>query len=246
MRLQLQTWCEVEQYLEQSTGILIPIGSTEQHGPNGLIGTDALTAEKVAQTIGEEQGVLVAPTINVGMAQHHMAFAGSMTLRPSTLLAVIGDTVSSLVTHGFTHMMFINGHGGNVATLDSAYSEIYAKYSFASQECPVNCKTVNWYTGRRIGELSRKLYGSAEGHHATPSEVAFTYFLHPDHNKNVTLSPEQAPYGTIRDAANYREQFPDGRIGSNPGLATAEDGEKVWRAAVDDVYEKYESFLSEA
>lgn len=242
MRLQLQTWCEVEKYLEQCTGILVPIGSTEQHGPNGLIGTDALTAEKVAQTIGEEQGVLVAPTINVGMAQHHMAFTGSMTLRPSTLIAVIQDVIASLVRHGFTHVMFVNGHGGNVNPLESAFSEIYADYSLSNQDCPVKCKNVNWYTGRRVGELSRKLYGSAEGHHATPSEVAFTYFLHPDHIKDVAMAPKQAPYGAIRDAADYRQQFPDGRIGSNPGLATPEDGEKVWRAAVGDVYEKYLEF----
>lgn len=245
MRLQLQTWCEVEKYLEQSTGILIPIGSTEQHGPNGLIGTDALTAEKVALTIGEEQGVLVAPTINVGMAQHHMAFTGSMTLRPSTLIAVIEDIVSSLVSHGFTHLMFINGHGGNVASLDAAFSEIYAKYSFSNRECPVQCKTVNWYTGKRVGELSRLLYGNAEGHHATPSEVAFTYFLHPEHVKDVTMSPEVAPYGAIRDALDYRSQFPDGRIGSNPSLANPADGKRVWRAAVDDVFEKYQGFIGE-
>ena len=168
-----------------------------------------------------------------------------MSLRPSTLMAVIVDTVTSLISHGFTHLMFINGHGGNVSTLDSSYSEIYARYSFNDQKCPVACKTVNWYTGKRIGELSRELYGSAEGHHATPSEVAFTYFLHPDHVKDVVMEPEQAPFGAIRDAANYREQFPDGRIGSNPALATPEHGERVWRAAVDDVYEKYQMFLAE-
>jgi creatinine amidohydrolase len=174
-----------------------------------------------------------------------MAFTGSMTLRPSTLIAVIEDIVSSLVSHGFTHLMFINGHGGNVASMDAAFSEIYAKYSFSNRECPVQCKTVNWYMGKRVSELSRLLYGNAEGHHATPSEVAFTYFLHPEHVKDVTLSPEVAPYGTIRDALDYRRQFPDGRIGSNPSLATPADGKRVWRAAVDDVFEKYQGFIGE-
>ena len=83
MQLHLQTWTEVEAYLEKSRGIIVPIGSTEQHGPNGLIGTDAICAEVVARAVGEAAGALVAPTISVGMAQHHMAFTGSMTLRPA-------------------------------------------------------------------------------------------------------------------------------------------------------------------
>ena len=53
MQLQLCTWAEVEDHLKNSTGIIVPIGSTEQHGPNGLIGTDALTAELIARGIGE-------------------------------------------------------------------------------------------------------------------------------------------------------------------------------------------------
>ena len=79
MRLQHMTWMEVDAYLKDNKGIIVPIGSTEQHGPIGLIGTDALCGEWFARGAGDLAGALVAPTINVGMAQHHMAFTGSMT-----------------------------------------------------------------------------------------------------------------------------------------------------------------------
>ena len=59
MQLQLKTWPFVEDYLKTKTGIIIPIGSTEQHGPTGQIGTDALTAEMVGRGVGEKVGALV-------------------------------------------------------------------------------------------------------------------------------------------------------------------------------------------
>ena len=173
MLLQLCTWQEVEERLADSTGIIVPIGSTEQHGPNGLIGTDALCAEVIAKEVGEAEDALVAPTISVGMAQHHMAFAGSMTLRPSTLIAVLRDNVQSLVRHGFTRFYFINGHGGNVATVNAAFSEIYAESSLDADHGnrPVpRCKLQNWYDAPGVRRISREVYGAAEGSHATPSE----------------------------------------------------------------------------
>ena len=149
MQLALSTWHEVEEYLRTSRGIIVPIGSTEQHGPNGLIGTDHLDAEFVSKGVGDEIGALVAPTLTIGMSQHHMGFAGSVTLRPSTLIAVVGDVVTSLMKHGFERFLFINGHGGNIATVTAAFDEIYAASSMRGpgESSPVRCKMVGWWQG---------------------------------------------------------------------------------------------------
>ena len=163
MLLHLQTWPDVETYLATSRGIIIPIGSTEQHGPNGLIGTDAICAEVIGRGVGEEAGALVAPTISVGMAQHHMAFTGSMTLRPSTLIAVLRDTVESLARHGFDSFYFINGHGGNIATINAAFSEIYAETSLErgrdgkGNEAGIRCRLKNWWEAPQVVPISREL-----------------------------------------------------------------------------------------
>jgi len=82
MLLHLSSWPEIEDYLTRSRGIVIPIGSTEQHGPTGLIGTDAICPEVIAKRASDEAGFLVGPTFNVGIAQHHLGFPGTMTLRP--------------------------------------------------------------------------------------------------------------------------------------------------------------------
>jgi creatinine amidohydrolase len=250
VQLQLSTWPEVEAYLARSRAIIIPIGSTEQHGPNGLVGTDALTAEAVARAVGDATGALVAPTINVGMAQHHMAFPGSMTLRPSTLIAVVRDNVLSLARHGFERFYFINGHGGNIATVTAAFSEIYAEASLAGRAGDVGnkaglvCRLRNWWESAAIKSLSRELFGDAEGSHATPSEVSLTWFLHPEAAKPMTLDPPVAPRGGFTDAEDYRRNFPDGRIGSNPGLSTVEAGRRLYAAAVEALTADYRAFAA--
>jgi len=123
IRLQLRSWPEVEEYLKRSKGVIVPLGSTEQHGPTGAIGTDALTAEAVALEVGRRTGVLVTPAQAFGMAEHHLGFAGTMSLQPSTLLAVMHDLVLSLARHGFERIYVINGHGGNIATCKAAFAQ---------------------------------------------------------------------------------------------------------------------------
>ena len=79
IRLALRSWPEVDDYLNHCKGVILPLGSTEQHGPTGAIGTDALTAEAVALEVGRRTGVLVTPTQAFGMAEHHLGFAGTMS-----------------------------------------------------------------------------------------------------------------------------------------------------------------------
>lgn len=248
MRLQLCTWPEVEAYLKTSSGIIMPIGSTEQHGPTGFIGTDAICPELIAAEIAEKTGAMTAPTINVGMAQHHLGFAGSMALRPTTLIAVIRDCVQSLARHGFDRFFFINGHGGNVPTMQAAFSEIYGERSFhdGGNRPQVRCEFRNWWKIKSVVEIADELFGEAEGFHATPSEVALSYYGYPDDAERVgkaKLTSKRAPVGPIYDADDFRRRYPDGRIGSDPSLATPEIGGRLLGAAAEELARDYEAFL---
>jgi len=243
MFLQRTTWPEIEAYLKHSTGIVIPIGSTEQHGPTGLIGTDAICPETIAEGMADA-GILVAPTLSIGMAQHHLAFPGSITLRPATLMAVVRDVVASLAVHGFTHFYFLNGHGGNIATVNAAFAEIWADATLARRASGLSMKLGNWFAGKRVRSLARDLYGEAEGAHATPSEIALTWYAHPESVRRDPLEPVRAPDGPIRDAVDYRRHFPDGRIGSEPHLAAPEHGERFYEAGLADALEDYRQFLA--
>ncbi len=246
MLLHLSTWLEVETYLQRSQGLILPIGSTEQHGPTGLIGTDAICAEAIAKGVGEATQALVAPTINVGMALHHTAFPGSMSLRPSTLILVIRDYLVSLTRAGFTKFFFINGHGGNMATLKAAFSEVYEVLTDLNlpNSDRVQCRLANWFMCGSVYQLAKDLYGNQEGSHATPSEVALTQYVYPDAIKQAPLSAEVASGHPIYGAIDFRRQYPDGRMGSNPALATPEHGRQFYEAAVKELSNSYLEFLN--
>lgn len=240
------TWPEVQAHLDSTRGILIPIGSTEQHGPTGLIGTDALTAEGLAVAAAETLKAIVAPTIAVGMAQHHLGFPGSASLRPSTLIAVVRDIITSMASYGFERFFFVNGHGGNIAPVSAAFSEIYAEASFSGRASKTRCALFNWWEAKGLSSLVRELYGDQEGAHATASEVALAAHYHPGQLRQTPLHPVVAPPDQpFFDAADYRRRFPDGRIGSNPALSREEHGARIHEVAVADIVARYRAFTAD-
>jgi creatinine amidohydrolase len=104
---------QVEEYLQRDDRIVLPIGSTEQHGYLSLE-TDNILAERVSAEAADPLGVLVLPVLAYGLTPSFAAYPGSPTLRLETFLSVLRDLLDSLYGQGFRRFLVINGHGGNL------------------------------------------------------------------------------------------------------------------------------------
>ena len=113
---------DIQEYLNTKDTILIPMASTEQHGPHLPLKTDMVTAEEVARRVGHKIQVLYTPCIWTGYSPQHMhepgLGRGTITIRAETLLNLLYDVGRSLIHHGFNRLIFINGHGSNVKVVD--------------------------------------------------------------------------------------------------------------------------------
>lgn len=109
------TWVEVQELLTRTDMVIIPVGSIEQHGPQGPLGTDFLSGVERAKLVAQYTDVLVAPILLVGNAPYHIAFPGSLSLSEETLQRVYVEAVQSLIKQGFKRFLFLNSHGGNQA-----------------------------------------------------------------------------------------------------------------------------------
>lgn len=119
--LQDLTWQEVEAHLAEDDVALVPIGSTEQHGPAGCLGVDTLVAITLVEDAAQRTGAVCAPPLWYGDSSHHGGFAGTLSLRPDTLVLVVRDICRSLAKHGFRKIILVNGHkGSNLPALTSA------------------------------------------------------------------------------------------------------------------------------
>ncbi len=129
--IERMTWEEVDQRIAAGVdAVLIPIGTTEQHGPHMPLDTDCLIARALSERAAaraEEDGlsVLVAPTLNVTLSWYHMQFPGSMRLQTPTFLQVFREVCDSLAHHGLENLVAVNGHGGNVAALTVAVNHYF-------------------------------------------------------------------------------------------------------------------------
>ena len=112
MRIAEINWMRVTEYLASDDRAVVPLGSTEQHAYLSL-GTDAILAERVAAEAAEPLGVPVFPALAYGITPYFRAFPGTVSLRVSTYIALVGDVLDALAGQGFRRIVLVNGHGGN-------------------------------------------------------------------------------------------------------------------------------------
>ncbi|MCP4543159.1 MAG: creatininase family protein [Chloroflexi bacterium] len=233
MLLSEMTWQEVAAYLENDDRIIVPIGSTEQHGPRAVIGTDYLVPDGIAAEAGRRAGVVAAPVIPYGMALHHMAFPGTISLRPSTLLRVVYDVLASLSRHGFRRVLILNGHGGNTSSLMSGVAEANDVYD------NLLIKTKPWWDLASVLTVLAEAFGDRDGAHGTAGETSLVMALHPGIVSEEPVEMTPLKRGDIwPHASRWAERYPDGSAGADVNLASAEWGQRLFEAAVTDLVQE--------
>ena len=165
MRLAERSWTDVDA-LDTDLAV-VPVGSTEQHGPHAPLGTDTLTARAVADAGVDAcaHDVVVTPAIPVGVAEEHRQFTGTLWVAPDTFRTYVRDVVASLAHHGFDRVVLVNGHGGNVDALREVAGEI-------TRHDDSYAVPFTWFDS--VGE------DSSEMGHGGPLETSFLLATHPD------------------------------------------------------------------
>ena len=222
--LKLSIWQDVEEYLTRRTDVVLPIGSSEQHGPSGPIGTDLIVAEELANELGEERHCAVAPALPFGVSGLHSAFPGTVSLRPMTMMALVRDAVAGLWKQGFRRFLLVNGHPGSAASLESAALQLNADLP------EIRCSVFNWWEHAEVKAVLLELFGGAEGHHATPGELSLVRKFYPrgvlDLPPMERFEPSMPP--PAWSPADFRARHPDGRVGSDPSLASGNSGDRIF------------------
>lgn len=112
MRVEAMNWMQVEARAAVDDRCIIPLGSTEQHAYLSLA-TDTILAGKVAEDAAAPLGIPVFPALPYGMVSTFLAYPGTVSLKLSTYLALMGDLLDSVYRSGFRRIVLVNGHGGN-------------------------------------------------------------------------------------------------------------------------------------
>lgn len=240
------TWLEVERALTETRTVLIPHGSIEQHGAHLPLGADTYQGDEIAKRVvrslaAEGYLCVAAPTIPFGVAPYHMGFPGTITLKPTTAIALVEEICESYYRHGFRNFVLIMAHGGNWPILQAVAQTL-------SDDLPdAHAVALNWLKEQAAhyprllkaadprgeshsgeGETSRMLV-------STPHLVQMDEARPVQDERAKKMETHDHPLlggGVYHGARDFRKATPWGNIG-DPRLASAETGEQLYQVIAD-------------
>jgi len=229
-------------YAERGATVLIPVGAIEQHGPHLPVEMDIYAAERVSTAAAREfDDVLVAPSIPWGLSHAHVELGGTISLTPTTMLALANDVTETLLRSGFRRQAWINGHHGNKPILGLVMYEAKRKHG-------LSIGTITYYdlAAAEFAEARTSAVGGSG--HACEFETSLLSHLAPGmvgDPQGIRRPIEARTPRDFRDLTDagqtaigytFAERFPEGIMG-DPTVATAETGARIWEAAVQGIVE---------
>ncbi len=202
---------EIASRLEQRALVLVPCGSTEQHGPHLPTSTDFLASLAICDLVAAELGGLVLPGMQFGVTPIHMGFAGTVSLSAATFEQVLYEMVASLSSHGVREVAFVNWHEGNIASLGNLGSRL-------TQELGMNvvlahaCYVAEELFGEQLGGLTHG--GAIEGAAVLGARPELAHYERLDRS---TSSPGERPADHARRGKAFQSVLKDIREISDTG-----------------------------
>jgi creatinine amidohydrolase len=224
---------EVGRALQRTRTIIIPTGSTEQHGPHGPLLTDALIPTEVARRVAEQTGALVGPTINYSLSYPHVGFTGVVHIRVATFMSLIEDLCASYGSIGFSRIVFLNGH------YDNTYAIAYACAS-AAERMPAGTHAfpVNYWDGMSAEEAG-EFFGPTTGLHANRGETSAVMAIDPALVDLDAANAELPPFPEVTNQAPVHTAF----FFSAPGSVHRASQSGTWGDARESTAEYGERYL---
>jgi creatinine amidohydrolase len=217
--------------------VILPLAAIEQHGPHLPVMTDARIGTEIAlraarRAAAAGRDALVAPTVAVGLSEHHMAFGGTLTLRPETFAAIIADLVDALARQGFRDILLSNSHGGNIRAMQAAAETLAARL-------PVTIVATS-YAQEAAEEIAAVLEDQSSLMHAEEAETSMMLALEPglvDASDLASLADGMSAGPLSAGRASFRwrpfEHATGNGVRGNPARASAEKGERLLAIAAD-------------
>jgi creatinine amidohydrolase len=213
--------------------VLLPVASTEQHGPHLPTGVDDVlgtaVCRRTAELLAPSHPVVVAPTVWCGLADHHVAFGGTFSLTLSTYHALLRDLCASILAAGFRRIVLVNSHGGNIAALSALAVEL-------TRELKAPVATVTYFM-EAADAMASILEDQANVMHACEGETAMMMALAPECVDAARLPEAHGPafdvatslMPTLRRVRGWREISPSG-VAGDARRASAAKGEALLEA----------------
>lgn len=238
------TWPEVDEALETVQVALIPTGSCEQHGPHLEMRTDTVRAYEVAKRLGRRfhPQTILCPALPLGYSEHHLGFAGTLSLRPSTFAAVVHDILESLYHHAIRRFLIINGHGGNNPSLQTVASQ------FKNQHA---CEIAVTGITPMVADLVRESADNLSLGHACEVEVSQAMVLAPeivrlDKLEAARMKQPWLPFASYEFATRITMPYRFDEMTANGALGDATRwSEEFGAAMIDTAVDRISVFLRE-
>ena len=227
---------ELVERAAQDAIVLLPVASTEQHGPHLATGTDDVlcteACRRAAAIVGESRPIVVAPTVWMGLAEHHVAFGGSFTVSLKTWHALLRDLCDAILRAGFRRIVIVNGHGGNMSALNALTVELTREL-----EAPIATTSYFAFLDDAMPEILEDQSGVQ---HACEAETSMMMAVRPELVDAARLPEAFGPHASMSAALarrmhvwrSFRDMSPSGVLG-DARRSSRDKGERLLDAAAE-------------